>query len=329
MARDELLFLSNRDGSRFQMFRMAAEGGAAQRLLAEPLEVESPNWSPDGQRVVYAATRPGAGHQKIFVTNLVDGSTRQLTNDSLPSAEPEWSPDGRTIAYVAMQADGRKIMLIDSDSGIQRRLTNSTDDDEISPRFSPDGGKVAFLAGNARSAPRVSVTDLKSGMSRMVSDNPERSLESPAQWSPDGQRLVFSQKLGPGNQIVTMNADGQMRRVLTAAASRSGQPQWSPDGQFILYLSVPMDAARQALYVMDADGSHARKVYGADHDVMDANWSTDGQRLYFVEQLPSGGQIHVVNLDGSNLQRLSRGEGFDVGVQVCCTRVDRLLAARR
>lgn len=318
-ASDELLFMSNRGDSVYTFYRMGADGSRVQRVLPGRERTEAMSWSPDGQSVVYAAKRQGQ-HQRIHVTSLVDGSTRQLTDDPMPSLEPAWSPDGRTIAFVSMRGQSRQIYLIDSDGRNERRLTTATNDDEMAPQFSPDGRQVAYLASESTTAPRVHVADLRTGSARLVSQSPQRRIEAAATWSPDGQRLLFSQKQGEGAQIVVMRADGSDRRLLSPTDALSGQAQWSPDGQRILYLGMHAGTTRQAVYLVNLDGTGSRKVYGGEHDVMEARWSSDGRRIYFVEHLPTGGQIHAIDADGQDLKRLSASEGFDVNIQVCCSR---------
>lgn len=319
-ADDDLLFQSNRSENRFDFYRMSGDGRRAQPVLAQAASVDAMAWSPDGRHVLYTATRPGS-HQTVYVTSLVDGSTRQLSHDAAPNMEPTWSADGKSVAYVSFRGGSRKIYLVNVDGSNERRLTRSQADDELSPRFSPDGSRVAYLIGSTQFATRVAVADLRSGEAGMVNPAAARSIESSAEWSPDGRQLLFGAKRGEGVQLVVMGADGSARRQLTPDAERAGQAQWSPDGQQIVYLAVAADAARQGLYVMNSDGTGRRKVHGGDHDIMSARWSANGQRIFFIEHLPAGGQIFSIGVDGADLRKLSGGEGFDVNIQVCCNRV--------
>jgi TolB protein len=315
---DELLFMSNRGGL-FEYYRMSADSSNARRLLAERGEAERLKLSPQGDRVVYAAARAGQ-QQQIFVTRLTDGQTWQITRHGAPNLEPAWSPDGQTVVFVSMRDGQRKLFLVGADGRHERRLTARDDLDELAPSFSPDGKQVAFLAGSAQYATRVSLVSVADGAVRQLSQATERSIEGAPVWAAGGQSLVFNQKAGPGAQLVVMPVDGSRRVVLTPEDARSGQPQSSPDGRQLLYLAVAPGQARQGLYLMDADGSRARKLYGGDFDVMDASWSGDGSRIYFAEQLDVGGQIFSIQADGSDLRRHSGGEGFDFSVVVCCNK---------
>ncbi|WIT10676.1 hypothetical protein PFX98_17395 [Paucibacter sediminis] len=325
-APDDLLFMSNRSNSVFELYRMSASGEQVQRVLPERGEASEMSWSPDGSKVLYSKARPGE-MLNIYLTELATGTTRQLTKDELPCTQPSWSPDGRTIAFVASRGGARKIYLMDADGGRQRRLTESAADDETAPRFAPTGDKIAYLASNPESAPRVAVADLKSGKSGIVSTNKERAMETPPVWSPDGGRLLFSFMKGQSSHVIAMAADGSARVQLTKADGRHGQAQWSGDGKHILFLTIPPGSARPLLQLMNADGSEARQLHGGVNDVMDARWSADSQRIFFVEQLPSGGKIFVLDLASGAIKRLSGSEGFDVGIQVYAGRPSAQLAS--
>lgn len=326
---DKLLFMSNRDGNVFELYQMTADGSQPKRVLADRGEVSSSNWSPDGSRVLYSAVR-GGRFDNIFQTTLADGDTKQLTNDNLPNSDPVWSPDGQSIAFVSMRDNGkRKIYLMDSDGRNQRRLTKSSDEDEISPRFSPDGKQLAYLAGGQEFPPRVAVAELHSREYRVLNPKPGRGIETPPVWSPDSKRLLFSFIKDEMSHVFTVTADGSERTQLTTGTGdRNSQAQWSPDGRKILFLSIRGDSARQGIFIMAADGAKQAKLFGEANDVMDARWSSDGQRIFFVEQLPTGGKVFSIDLTGRDIRRLSGNEGFDFNIQVCCSWQPRNLASR-
>lgn len=312
---DELLFLSNRSGNVFELYRMNASGQRVQRVLPERGEAGEMSWSPDGRKVLYSKALAGQ-MLNIFVTDLATGVTTQLTRDDLPSTSPVWSPDGGTIAFVSSRGGARKVYLMDADGGRQRRLTDSVGNDEIAPRFSPRGDKVAYLASNLETLPKVAVADLKAGTSGIVSTNKERVIETPPQWSPDGARLLFSQIKSTTAQLFSMAADGSARKALSSADGRHGQAQWSSDGKRILFISIPAGSARQQLQVMNADGSGLQVLRSAGNDMLDARWSADDGQVFFVEQLPAGGKIFSLEMSSGAIRRLSGDEGFDVGIQV-------------
>jgi TolB protein len=103
----------------------------------------TPDWSPNGDSVVFAGTRG-------LMAQSVDGqSAWQLTEDPRDTS-PAWSPDGTQVAFVRRQHDHWEIYVIDVTTGPQTRLTDTLDvngvaANSVSPAWSPDGNYIAFL----------------------------------------------------------------------------------------------------------------------------------------------------------------------------------------
>src|SRR5438874_589384 len=210
------------------------------------------------------------------------GPVRYLTDSDLFNLEvatdPQISPDGRTIAYVRKSNDimtdkaRSTIWLIDVSSGQQHPLVAGSGS-YSSPRWSPDGTRLAYVASDGGS-PQLFVRWVASGESARITGLPD-SPNSIA-WSPDGRRIAYSMfvpdeamKLGsappkpegakwadplqvidavtyrtddegylkPGyNQIFWVAADGGAPIQLTFGPTNAGsQVSWGPDGQSVLF----------------------------------------------------------------------------------------------
>src|SRR5256885_12441722 len=126
------------------------------------------------------------------------GPSRYLTGADLFNLEvatdPQISPDGKTIAYVRKSNDimtdkaGSTIWLVDVASGQQRPLIAGPGS-YFSPRWSPDGQRLAYVAGEGAS-PQLFVRWMGSGTSARITGLPD-SPDSIA-WSPDGRRIAYS-----------------------------------------------------------------------------------------------------------------------------------------
>jgi dipeptidyl aminopeptidase/acylaminoacyl peptidase len=104
----------------------------------------APEWSPDGQRVVFADI------QGLRVQTLDGKTSYQITNDSRDTS-PTWSPDGKQIAFIRRQHDHWEIYVVNEDGSNLRPLTstpakpNGEVGDSASPAWSPEGQFIAFL----------------------------------------------------------------------------------------------------------------------------------------------------------------------------------------
>ena len=76
------------------------DGTNPQRLTFNTLEERSPDWSPDGTKLVYMCRFGAATPFEICVMNSDGtGSVEVLTNNAVPDLTPGWSPDGTRISF--------------------------------------------------------------------------------------------------------------------------------------------------------------------------------------------------------------------------------------
>ena len=88
---------------------------------------ESPDFSPDGRRVAFAALQNGTGD--IFVLDLQTDEVTNLTKDTFADSAPTWAPDGRSIVYIGRISGNEKLFRIDVATGEKTQLTFGTHDD--------------------------------------------------------------------------------------------------------------------------------------------------------------------------------------------------------
>jgi hypothetical protein len=97
---------------------------------------ESPDISPDGRQVAFAALQEGVGD--IFVVDLDTRELTNLTNDGFADSGPTWSPDGQSIIYVARVSGSEKLFRLDVATGRKTQLTFGTHDDSAAQFMDAD-----------------------------------------------------------------------------------------------------------------------------------------------------------------------------------------------
>ncbi len=127
-------------------------GLTATSLIASTLTDDAPDYSPDGQKIVFASNRSGG--YGIWVCDRDGTNPRELINRG-PSltGTPRWSPDGHWIAFDSRSNDSGQegnadIYVISAEGGQPRRITSGTFEN-IVPSWSRDGKWIYF--GSMRS----------------------------------------------------------------------------------------------------------------------------------------------------------------------------------
>src|SRR5258706_2765848 len=137
------------------------------------------------------------------------------------------------IAYVTKNGKEYRLEISDADGAAPQVALRSTEP-IISPSWSPDGAKVAYVSFEAKK-PIVYVQNLVTRQ-RTVVANFKGSNSAPS-WSPDSNKIAIALARDGLTQVYTVNADGSNLRRLTNTGGIDTEPQFSSDGQSIYFTS--------------------------------------------------------------------------------------------
>jgi TolB protein len=139
---DSDIFVLNVDDS-------LAHGTPPVNLTNSPATVDDdPDWSPDGQWIVFTRHPVGFPAQAEMFLMRADGTgpVTQLTSHGQEPRGPAWSPDGTRIAYncrTGATGPTYEVCVIDADGSNHQRLTFNTVFD-ATPSWSPDGQRIVY-----------------------------------------------------------------------------------------------------------------------------------------------------------------------------------------
>lgn len=195
-----------------------------------------------------------------------------------------------TIVFVSDRSGTLKIWSMHASGKSPRQLTQGPDAD-ADPRFSPDGKRIIY-------------TSLRGGfpelwmMNRDGSDPKSVTKGSQANWSPDGQSILFIQD----NQTFVRDlATGKERLVTPKNWERCGVPAWSPDGKRFAVASRHL--GNIGIFLLDLDGKE-NAALKAEEPCCTPQFSRDGKRILCQTVQ---GHIHQVDVDGKNWDQLTFG----------------------
>jgi dipeptidyl aminopeptidase/acylaminoacyl peptidase len=254
-----------------------------------------------------AAFSSGADSAVVFRP----GDVFQLENAS----DPQISPDGKTIVYVRNFADvmtdrwRSNLWVVDFDGTDPRPLTTGIENDG-SPRWSPDGGRLAFVSTSGGSR-QLYVRWMDTGQTAMIT----HLTESPGgfSWSPDGKWIAFSMFVEDGPE------------GFASLPARPKGAQWAEPPKVIdkmIYRSNSAGYLRDGyrhLFVVPADGGTPRRVtFGPYHHGGTPEWTPDGKALLFSanrsddwDREPRESEVYEVSLETGEVTQLTHRYGPD------------------
>ncbi len=212
-------------------------------------------WHPDGQHLLIGPDLAGG----VYWVDLASNTYRFLRltgSDGVGGRDfIDLKPDGSGFAYITGGADGnQRVDYLNLQSEQVTTLFTFPSSEGVLryPRFSPNGGSIAYLTETGDPTTELTQTirlvDLSSGVNRVLVMGALGTTEPV--WSPDGQMIAFARKdsalpagrWSPDNKTwlgniwsVSVATGGLQQRTYIQGAAR--RPTWSLDGRYLSFLT--------------------------------------------------------------------------------------------
>ncbi len=260
------------------LWRQSVDSTVAEQLTAGPGYDYQPDWSPDGQSIVFV--RYDSDAMELNTLDLASGEVTQLTDNGGVNLEPRWSPDGARLAYVSTEITGRfhvfvgdlledslvAAPLVEERESVIPRYYYSSFDHELSPVWLPDGSGLVYVS------------------------NPEIPYGTGSIW------------------MRSLEGDTTPRLVRKEETAWKARPAVSPDGKRVAYSSY-LGRQWHQLWVTGIDGiaEPFPLTYG-EYEVTAARWSADGSKVAYVANESGDTEIRVQEIIGGKVRKLVVGE---------------------
>ncbi|MFT0534315.1 Tol-Pal system beta propeller repeat protein TolB [Castellaniella hirudinis] len=201
------------------------------------------------------------------------------------------------IAYVLQSSNGYELQIADAD-GQNPQVMLRSKQPIISPAWSPDGSKLAYVSFESGKSV-IYVQTLATAQRQPVS-NYKGNNSAPA-WSPNGQQLAIVLSMDGISQIYTISADGANLRRIMRSPLIDTEPYYTPDGQSLVFTSDRGGSPQ--IYEVPVAGGEARRLTFSGSYNISPRVSPDGQQLVYVTR--RNGAFRIASLAfGSGAEQL-------------------------
>lgn len=278
-----------------EIYLLSVDGGEPKRLTFSGEGISSLAWTPDGREIVYSS-RYG-GRTRLLRVSVEGGTPQWIAASGQDALYPTFSRVGNRLAWSRSMDNTDIFRLSLQEPDAAKRLTNliSSTANEISPRYSPDGKRIAFESNRSGSS--------EIWVCNSDGENPIRvtsfrgPLAGSPSWSPDGKFLAIDCRPEGNADIYVISSEGGTPRRLTSDPAEDIVPSWSQDGRWIYFSSHRN--GRLQIWKVPAEGGEAIQM--TQQGGFDPVESPDGKWLYFTQDRGSSSIWRVPTSGGEEM----------------------------
>jgi TolB protein len=188
-------------------------------------------------------------------------------------------------------------------------------------RPGPFLSRMAFISDRTGSS-ELWVMDWNGDNAKQLTKH--NSIALAPQWSPSGDKLVFTSYLRGTPALFLLTPQEGYLRLLRDDGGVNSSATFSPDGSEIVFASSVN--GNVDIYLMSTEGGSARRLTTARGIDTQPAWAPNGRQIAFTSTRSGSPQIYLMNVDGTNVRRLSFSSAFHDepawshdGTRIACT----------
>jgi TolB protein len=235
IARTKIAFVASMGTKEKNLYIMDYDGHNVRKLsnfkeIKGNMIVVAPDWAPDGNAIYFTSYH--LGYPYVYRINLSSNVMSAVSTFPGLNASAAISPNGSEMALALSKTGTVEIHKKTINSKTTERLTRSPGSVAGVPRWSPDGGQIAFVSSEL-GAPQIFVMDSNGGNKRRLVKG--YSYTTSLDWSPKGDLIAFSANSNRRLQLFIADVKKNVVKQLTSDGANNSHPSFAPDGIHIMY----------------------------------------------------------------------------------------------
>jgi dipeptidyl aminopeptidase/acylaminoacyl peptidase len=233
---------SKRDDSNTRIFVMPADGGEGRPVTPDDLSASGYRWSPDSKSIAFVARDPLTEEEReaeergedwtvveedfrqrrLRVVDVKTGEVHEVTGPEMAVWEFDWAPDAKHLVLAVTdlprtddQYMRQRLVVVPAEGGEPRLLVPAKGKREH-PRWSPEGGWIAYLDGTDKhdpSAGTLTVVRAMGGAPRALAPEAEVNFRSLA-WTGEEEIAAVGEEGVQSLLALVSTGNGAMKRIV-------------------------------------------------------------------------------------------------------------------
>ncbi|MEE8119744.1 MAG: winged helix-turn-helix domain-containing protein, partial [Gammaproteobacteria bacterium] len=306
-----IVFASNRELGKFNLWELDAIGGAPRWLLGTDGMVSHPVFSKRGLAFVNIHDDFNIWRLELDGSQLETISQSKIITSTQNEISPQISPDGNRVAFATARSGHMEIWVSDLDGRNLLQVTDLESPGTDKPSWSPDSREIAFET-KVDGKSRIYIINANGGEPRLVSSrNSVGSTHHDIEphWSAEGNWIYFSSNNGGSWQIWKSASYGSPVMKITENGGVAAKQVVDAAGREFIYF---VRLNKNGLWRLDTESGEEQLVYADQNPNNWTNWLLRGNDFYrFKWRGWDMGDFEKIDLSTGEVHKLASVKSYN------------------